>query len=336
MADRQRRARPRRLEPGRRPQDAGARTDRGAARAGPRGHPGLRRRRHSAAATTTALRQAGVAAVFGPGSPIPACAQEILDAGSRTRVTAGETRCGGSIRLALAAARLDCRRRYLDGVLRGRPRRPGPRHYARREHRAGDAEPAPRLLDALLPHTGKARRVGITGVPGVGKSTFIDALGMHLVRERGERVAVLSVDPSSPFSGGSILGDKTRMERLAVDRAPSSGRRRRAATSAAWPAHARGDPPVRSGRLRQRAVETVGVGQSEIAVRDDRLLPVAAARRRGRRTAGDQAGHLEMADVLAVTKADGDNGGRPRARGPSTPARIHLFPTARTSGRRRC
>ena len=68
-----------------------------------------------------------------------------------------------------------------------------------------------------MPHTGQALRVGITGVPGDGKSTFIDALGMYLIGERGENVAVLSVDPSSPISGGSILGDKTRMERLALE-----------------------------------------------------------------------------------------------------------------------
>ncbi|MGA7124728.1 MAG: hypothetical protein WBZ19_00370, partial [Chthoniobacterales bacterium] len=73
---------------------------------------------------------------------------------------------------------------------------------------------AEQILDGVLPHTGKSRRIGITGVPGSGKSTFIDALGMYLLLERGEKVAVLSVDPSSPISGGSILGDKTRMERL--------------------------------------------------------------------------------------------------------------------------
>ena len=76
---------------------------------------------------------------------------------------------------------------------------------------------AAEVLDAVLPHSGKARRVGITGVPGAGKSTFIDTLGIHLIRERREKLAVLSVDPSSPLSGGSILGDKTRMERLAVE-----------------------------------------------------------------------------------------------------------------------
>src|SRR5579885_244300 len=80
-----------------------------------------------------------------------------------------------------------------------------------------DMELAARLLDAILPHTGKSRRVGITGVPGAGKSTFIDSLGLHLVRERGETVAVLGIDPASPVSGGSILGDKTRMERLCLE-----------------------------------------------------------------------------------------------------------------------
>src|SRR5689334_4347808 len=76
---------------------------------------------------------------------------------------------------------------------------------------------AARLLDSILPQTGKSRRVGITGVPGAGKSTFINALGMHLIREYGEGVAVLTIDPSSPLSGGSILGDKTRMEHLSVE-----------------------------------------------------------------------------------------------------------------------
>src|SRR5579883_1269345 len=103
---------------------------------------------------------------------------------------------------------------YIDGILGG-DRVTLARAITLIESRRGeDGEVAVRLLDAILPHTGKSRRVGITGVPGVGKSTFIDALGVHLIRERSERVAVLSIDPSSPISGGSILGDKTRMERL--------------------------------------------------------------------------------------------------------------------------
>ena len=113
-----------------------------------------------------------------------------------------------------------------------------------------DGELAARLLDSVLPHTGKSRRVGITGVPGVGKSTFIDALGMHLIRDRGENVAVLSVDPSSPISGGSILGDKTRMERLAIEErafirpSPSRGHLGGVAT-----ADEGNDPSVRSRRI---------------------------------------------------------------------------------------
>lgn len=80
-----------------------------------------------------------------------------------------------------------------------------------------DGELAAQILDALLPHTGKSRRIGITGVPGVGKSTFLDTMGFYLIRERGEKLAVLSVDPSSPITGGSILGDKARMEKLSVE-----------------------------------------------------------------------------------------------------------------------
>ena len=147
-----------------------------------------------------------------------------------------------------------------------------------------DGELAARLLEAMLPHTGKSRRVGITGVPGVGKSTFIDALGMHLIRDRGERVAVLSVDPSSPISGGSILGDKTRMERLSVEErafirpSPSRGHlggvaRRTRETMLLCEA----------AGYRNIFVETVGVGQSETAVRsmsDFFLLLMLAGRGR--------------------------------------------------------
>ena len=105
---------------------------------------------------------------------------------------------------------------YVDGVLAG-DRVVLARAITLIESRLpADAEKAAQLLDAILPHTGKSRRVGITGVPGVGKSTFIDVLGMHVTRDRGERLAVLSVDPSSPISNGSILGDKTRMEQLAL------------------------------------------------------------------------------------------------------------------------
>ena len=176
-----------------------------------------------------------------------------------------------------------------------------------------DADQAAALLDRLLPFTGGSRRIGITGVPGVGKSTFIDAIGMHVVRDRGERLAVLSVDPSSPRSGGSILGDKTRMERLAAEDAvfirPSPAR-----------GHAGGVARhTREAMLLCEAagygnilIETVGAGQSEIAVRSMvdffLLLMLPGA---GDSLQGIKRGIMEMLDAMVINKADGEN--RPRA-----------------------
>jgi LAO/AO transport system kinase len=157
---------------------------------------------------------------------------------------------------------------YVEGVLAGDRAVLARAITLVESERADDAAAAAAVLDALLPHAGRSQRVGITGVPGVGKSTFIDALGMHLVKERGQRVAVLSVDPSSPLSGGSILGDKTRMERLALE--PAAYIR---------PSPARGFLGGVARRTRETIllceaagfgtilVETVGVGQSETAVR---------------------------------------------------------------------
>jgi LAO/AO transport system kinase len=118
----------------------------------------------------------------------------------------------------------------VDGVLGGDRRALAKAITLVESTRADHQDAAQRLLERLLPRTGAAVRVGITGVPGVGKSTFIEAFGLYLI-ERGKRVAVLAVDPSSARTGGSILGDKTRMPR----RPPSSGRARPAARSAAWP-----------------------------------------------------------------------------------------------------
>jgi LAO/AO transport system kinase len=172
----------------------------------------------------------------------------------------------------------------------------------RPDHRAQAQE----LLVALTPHAGRARRVGVTGVPGVGKSTFIDALGVHLTGA-GHRVAVLAVDPSSTRTGGSILGDKTRMARLAVDDAafvrpsPTSGTLggvARATREAMTVVEAAGYDVV--------LVETVGVGQSETAVAAmvDTFLLLALART-GDQLQGIKKGVLELADVIAVNKADG-------------------------------
>lgn len=180
--------------------------------------------------------------------------------------------------------------------------------------RAADAPRAQELLARVGPARGAVHRVGISGVPGVGKSTLIDTLGLRLV-ERGHRVAVLAVDPSSTLSGGSILGDKSRMARLARSDAafirPSpnaaslGGVARRTRESMAL---------VEAAGYDVVLVETVGVGQSEVAVAGMvdtfvvLLLPGA-----GDELQGIKKGILELADVLAVNKCDGDNAARARA-----------------------
>ena len=219
---------------------------------------------------------------------------------------------------------------YIDGVRRGHRATLARAITLVESERADDAGPAADLLDAILPHTGRARRIAITGVPGAGKSMLIDALGVHLVRDRGERVAVLSIDPSSPVTGGSLLGDKTRMARLAVEE-----------RAFVRPSPARGHlggvaPRTREAILLCEAagydtvfVETVGVGQSEIAVREMTdcfvLLLLAGA---GDELQGLKRGIVEMADILAITKADGANR-EPAALARTTYAgAMHLFPPA--------
>lgn len=174
----------------------------------------------------------------------------------------------------------------------------------RADHRALAQE----LLVELLPSTGGAHRVGITGVPGAGKSTFIDALGTNLTGA-GHKVAVLAVDPSSSRTGGSILGDKTRMARLATDPAafirpsPTSGTLggvAKATRETILLVEAAGYDIV--------LVETVGVGQSEITVANmvDCFVLLTLART-GDQLQGIKKGVLELADVIAVNKADGEH-----------------------------
>jgi LAO/AO transport system kinase len=170
------------------------------------------------------------------------------------------------------------------------------------------AEKAAELMKLLLPHRDHSVRIGITGVPGVGKSTFIEVFGLYLC-EQGHRVAVLAVDPTSVVSGGSILGDKTRMEKLSrhpaayIRPSPSGGalggvtRKTRETVTLC---EAAGYDVI--------LIETVGVGQSEIAVRSMTdfflLLALTGA---GDELQGIKKGIVEMADAIAVTKADGDN-----------------------------
>jgi LAO/AO transport system kinase len=195
----------------------------------------------------------------------------------------------------------------------------------RPDHRAA----ADTLLNTLLPHAGRSLRIGLSGVPGVGKSTFIEALGLMLV-DQGHRVAVLAVDPSSSVSGGSILGDKTRMERLSVHEqayirpSPSSGTLGGVAEKtreAMLVCEAAGYDVV--------IVETVGVGQSETAVAGMTdcfvLLQLPNA---GDDLQAIKKGVMELADLVVINKADLDEAAATRARAQITSALRYLGPHA--------
>ncbi|WP_378187416.1 methylmalonyl Co-A mutase-associated GTPase MeaB [Aquimarina sp. W85] len=189
------------------------------------------------------------------------------------------------------------------------------------------SENAQRLINQCLPHANSSIRIGITGVPGVGKSTFIEALGNELIRQ-GKKVAVLAVDPSSTISGGSILGDKTRMETLVRSK----------------DAFIRPSPSGKSlGGVAQKTresiilceaagydiiiIETVGVGQSETVVHSMvdffLLLKLAGA---GDELQGIKRGIIEMADAIVINKADGDNKKRAREARNQFKKALHLYP----------
>ena len=174
--------------------------------------------------------------------------------------------------------------------------------------RADHREQAQQLLLELLPDSGNAHRVGVTGVPGVGKSTSIEALGMYLI-DQGHKVAVLAVDPSSTRTGGSILGDKTRMGRLAahpdayIRPSPTSG-------TLGGVAKATRESVVllEAAGFDVILIETVGVGQSEVAVANmvDTFVLLTLARS-GDQLQGIKKGVLELADIVVVNKADGNH-----------------------------
>ncbi|MXQ12850.1 methylmalonyl Co-A mutase-associated GTPase MeaB [Microvirga makkahensis] len=200
------------------------------------------------------------------------------------------------------------------------------------ESRRSDHREAARvLLQELMPRTGRAVRIGITGVPGVGKSTAIDSLGSMLT-EKGHKVAVLAVDPSSTRTGGAILGDKTRMARLATDPnafirpSPSSG------TLGGVAAKTRETMLLcEAAGFDVILVETVGVGQSETAVADLTdfflvlMLPGA-----GDELQGIKKGIVELADLIAVNKAD-DAGAKAKAAAAEYKAALHILAPASSS-----
>lgn len=197
---------------------------------------------------------------------------------------------------------------YVDGVLAGDRSILGRAITLIESNAPAHQIEAQRLLARLLPHTGRARRIGITGIPGAGKSTFIEAFGCY-VTGLGHKLAVLAIDPSSTLTGGSILGDKVRMEQLSqqpnafIRPSPSGGSLggvARKTREAILVCEAAGFDVV--------LVETVGVGQSEVTVRSMvdyfMVLMIAGA---GDEMQGIKKGVIELADTLVINKADGEN-----------------------------
>lgn len=189
---------------------------------------------------------------------------------------------------------------------------------------------AQEIIERCLPFSGKSERIGITGVPGAGKSTSIDAFGMHLVKERGKKLAVLAIDPSSERSKGSILGDKTRMERLSRETGVFI---RPSASSGSLGGVAR---KTRESIVLCEAagfdtvfVETVGVGQSETAVHSmvDFFLLIQLAGT-GDELQGIKRGIMEMADGIVINKADGDNVKPAELAASQLRSALHFFPPA--------
>lgn len=188
---------------------------------------------------------------------------------------------------------------------------------------------AARLVERCLSYSGNSIRIGVTGVPGVGKSTFIEALGMHLISQ-GNKIAVLAIDPSSERSKGSILGDKTRMEQLSAQEmafirpSPSAGTLggvTRKTRETILLCEAAGHNVI--------FVETVGVGQSETAVKSMTdffcLLMLAGA---GDELQGIKRGIMEMADAVLINKADGDNVNKAKSMIPTYQNALHFFPSS--------
>lgn len=187
---------------------------------------------------------------------------------------------------------------------------------------------AQEIIDKCLPYTGNSLRIGITGVPGAGKSTSIDSFGMHLLQDPSIKLAVLAIDPSSELSKGSILGDKTRMERLSIAQntfirpSPSAG-------SLGGVARKTRESVIlcEAAGFNRIIIETVGVGQSETAVHSmvDFFLLIQLAGT-GDELQGIKRGIMEMADGIAINKADGDNVDKAKLAQSHFKNALHLFP----------
>lgn len=194
--------------------------------------------------------------------------------------------------------------------------------------RSEDKQLAHQIIDQCLPYSGDSQRIGITGVPGVGKSTFIESFGKYLIQEKGKKVAVLAVDPSSNKNKGSILGDKTRMEMLSnlknafIRPSPSMG-------SLGGVSKATRETIIlcEAAGFDYILIETVGVGQSEVEVKSMvdffLLLMLAGA---GDELQGIKRGIMEMADLLVINKAEGDNLKKARLARTEYKNALHLFP----------
>jgi GTPase len=225
------------------------------------------------------------------------------------------------------------REQYVGGILRGQRAILARAITLIESSRPSDRELAEQILEDCLPYSGKSVRVGITGVPGAGKSSLIEVLGTFVIREYGQRIAVLAVDPSSQLSGGSILGDKTRMTSLAASE-----------MAFIRPSPSRGSLGGVAQRTREVmllceaagyqniVVETVGVGQSEVAVHEmvDFFLLIMLAGA-GDELQGMKRGVMELADMVLINKADGTNKIAAEKACSEAQSALHYFPSA-TSG----
>ncbi|MDK2841932.1 MAG: GTPase [Anaerophaga sp.] len=220
---------------------------------------------------------------------------------------------------------------YVEGILRGDVTILSRAVTMIESNKADHQEMAQQIIERCVPHAGKSIRIGITGVPGVGKSTFIEALGMHIL-DKGGKLAVLAIDPSSERSMGSILGDKTRMEKLSAEKnayirpSPSAG-------SLGGVARKTRETIIlcEAAGFDTIFIETVGVGQSETAVHSMvdffLLLMLAGA---GDELQGIKRGIMEMADAIAINKADGQNLQKAKMAQAEYRNALHLFPPPRS------